>query len=766
MAPTTRHNLDLTESVDWGAFLARHDLVWDRLPHRWENGVFLANGLLGTLMHVDLQLNRVRWWLCRSDVGLIRERAKLKNLVNRRVIGSLDLVILCELNDPDGAARLALWDAEASGDIRTGRGSIDWRCFVPEEPNVVIIELSWKSDWIDSGFHVDPTFQEPGERSSRGDVQFYTVPDVDDTHGGGYTVAWSDTDLGDGRRLLVFSVGSSPSCRRMWCPDDDGRSATDEAMDALQAVEVADIDAIRESHRSRWHDYYKRSFVSFGNTELESYYWIQLYKLRSAARAEGPMIDNHGPWTTESRYGFATWDMNVQAINRLHLPSGHHELGRPLVRFMDLNYSRERMHHPASAELRAGVTHSTFLYVEDLHKEAEEYPLGTASCDSACKFLWACHNLWLQYRFTLDRELLVPLADRLEAGINTFVAYCTRGADGKLHVEDGYSWEARRGVPDPLCYIAVIEWALHCRMDVDCLLGREPDPRWPDLLEQLPPYPEGPEGYYLAPGHPPMPHRHWSHLMQIWPFHTVNWDNTADRAMIQKSVDHWVDLSAGPKAEMPCAGFAIAAAIQLYAHMSQPEPIPNLAEIFLREWTKRGPACWPSTLYREMGPVIESPLLFADALLATMIQSWNGTIRVFPAWPYAWGDAIFRDLRAEGGFSVSAAREDGRTVWVALTSHAGEPCRVRVDMSELRVHGLKESAVARETDGTLVIDLPAETSVLLSAPDVQTPIVVRPVMPQEDRCNAFGVNERFLASRRGKEQPERLAVRGRGVTPW
>ena len=173
-----------------------------------------------------------------------------------------------------------------------------------------------------------------------------------------------------------------------------------------------------------------------------------------------------------------------------------------------------------------------------------------------------------------------------------------------------------------------------------------------------------------------------------------------------------------------------------------------------------------STLYREMGPVIESPLLFADALLATMIQSWNGIIRVFPAWPEAWGDAVFRDLRAEGGFSVSAARQGGRTAWAALTSHAGEPCRLRVEMPELRVHGLHESAVTRETDGTLVIDLPAETSILLSAPDVQTPALVHPVMPQEDRGNAFGLNERFLASRRGKEQPERLAVRGRGITPW
>jgi hypothetical protein len=552
----------------------------------------------------------------------------------------------------------------------------------------------------------------------------------------------------------------------MWRAEDDGRSATDEALEALAAFDAGNVESIRRAHRTRWHEYYGRSFVSFAETELESYYWIQIYKLRSAGRPDGPMIDNHGPWTTESRYGFATWDMNVEAINRLHLPSNHLDQGRALVRFMDVNYNRDRMRHEASGELRAGVTHSTFLYVEDIHKEAPQTPQGTASCDSACKFLWACHNLWLQYRFTLDRHLLEPLGDRLEAGINTFVAYGTRGDDGKLHVDDGYSWEAVRGVRDPLCYIAVVEWALACRMEIDRLLGREPDPRWPALLERLPPYPQGPEGYYLAPGHPPVAHRHWSHLMQLWPFHTVNWDRPTDREIIQKSVDHWVDLSAGPKAEIPCAGFAIAAAIQLYAHMGQPDPIPDLAEVFLREWTKRGAACWASTLYREMGPVIESPLLFADALLATMIQSWNGVIRVFPAWPPAWGDAVFHELRAEGGFSVSAAHDGERVAWVAVASHAGEPCRLRVDMPEVRVNGLPAAAVAREGDGTFAIELPAGASILLSDPNIDPPVEIEAVGPRRHKCNCFGLNERFLASRRGKERPERVAGRGRGLAAW
>lgn len=756
----------LLNDLDWPGFMSRHDLHWDRLPDRWENGLFLGNGLVGTLMHVDPQQNRIRWWFCRSDVGQMGEKTKLDNLVNRRVLGSLDIVPVCDLTDTRTEARLDLWNAEGSGQFDIFRGLITWRCFVPAQCEVVVLELDWESDYIPVGFHLDTTHQRPVSRREVDDIELFTFDDYDDERGGGYAIACRRFPLGGQRQIVVFSVGSSPSCRAMWNPADDGRSAEAEALGNVRAFDPQELDELRRDHRSHWHDLYRRSFVSLGDTELESFYWIQLYKLRSACRGNSPLIDNHGPWTTESSYGFSTWDMNVQATYRLHLPTNHHEVGQSLVTFMDQNYTRERMLHEPSGELRAGVTHSAFLKIMDLHYDHEMPPLSTTSADSACKFLWACHNVWLHYRYTMDPELLEPLADRLAAGINAFVAYAELGEDGLLHVHDGYSWEAIHGCEDPVCYIAVVEWAIHCRQEIDRLLGRESDPRWTTILDQLPPYAEGPEGYYLAPGHPPVPHRHWSHLMQIWPFFTVHWDDPEHREMIQKSVDHWVDLSAGPQAERPRAGFAVAAAIHFYALMEQPEKLPPIAEIFMREWTKRGPCTWASTLYRENGPVLESPLLFADALVGCLLQSWNDTIRVFPAWPEAWGDVVFAELRSEGGFTVSAARQNGKLAWVTVHSLAGEPCRLRLDLADYSVHGLATDRITRLDERTLAIALTAGDTVTLCAPGVEPPPSIEPIPADPEACNSFGLNERFIARREGKQQPQRLAMRGRGTFAW
>jgi len=49
-------------------------------------------------------------------------------------------------------------------------------------------------------------------------------------------------------------------------------------------------------HRRWWHSYYPPSFLSFPDARLEDYYWIQIYKLGSAMRADGPILDLNRPW--------------------------------------------------------------------------------------------------------------------------------------------------------------------------------------------------------------------------------------------------------------------------------------------------------------------------------------------------------------------------------------------------------------------------------------------------------------------------------------
>jgi len=101
-----------------------------------------------------------------------------------------------------------------------------------------------------------------------------------------------------------------------------------------------------------------------------------------------------------------------------------------------------------------------------------------------------------------------------------------------------------------------------------------------------------------------------------------------------------------------------------------------------------------NTMYAEGGgPVIETPLSVVESIGYMLIQSWGDAIRVFPAMPKRWPDAVFHDLRTEGAFLVSAEWRDGATQWIRIESLAGEPLVLQTDMKRFRVNGKTQPAI-------------------------------------------------------------------------
>ena len=54
-----------------------------------------------------------------------------------------------------------------------------------------------------------------------------------------------------------------------------------------------------------------------------------------------------------------------------------------------------------------------------------------------------------------------------------------------------------------------------------------------------------------------------------------------------------------------------------------------------------------------------------------LLQSYSGTIRVFPAIPASWKEVSFKTLRAEGAFLVSAERRSGVTERIEIIAEKG-----------------------------------------------------------------------------------------------
>ena len=86
----------------------------------------------------------------------------------------------------------------------------------------------------------------------------------------------------------------------------------------------------------------------------------------------------------------------------------------------------------------------------------------------------------------------------------------------------------------------------------------------------------------------------------------------------------------------------------------------------------------------------------AAAVQEMLLQSYSGTILVFPAVPDSWKDASFKTLRAEGAFLVSAERKSGLVQRVEILSEKGGPCRLENPFADA---GFDARGVEVESEG-------------------------------------------------------------------
>ena len=74
---------------------------------------------------------------------------------------------------------------------------------------------------------------------------------------------------------------------------------------------------------------------------------------------------------------------------------------------------------------------------------------------------------------------------------------------------------------------------------------------------------------------------------------------------------------------------------------------------------------------------LEGNFLASQAVHEMVLQSWSaipgkistGVIRLFPATPKKWANVSFNNLRAEGGYKVSASRKNNKIKWFSITAN-------------------------------------------------------------------------------------------------
>ncbi|WP_157493659.1 glycosyl hydrolase family 95 catalytic domain-containing protein [Draconibacterium sediminis] len=709
---------ELKSAVDWSDFLLRNDLVWEKMPVKWTEGAFVGNGILGTIFWKEA--NSLFFEISRTDAYDHRNGTSIYTSRYRMPNGNFSLG-LESIEGGQGTMRLNLWNAEVSGQFSNETKKIDFKVLAHAIDEVLLFEVnvpegetmnfSWHPDTIQTS-----RFSERGKKETapypaqhieemKGvNVSLADMPEDEmyNTHGRGvgqFATAWKIVEKGNGKYLVYVTEQYSYP----------GTTAKKIAVELVERAVQEEINSFVASHRDWWHQYYQKSFLSIPNSRLESFYWIQMYKMASATREDRPIIDLAGPWyMRDTKWPGIWWNLNTQLTYSPFFVANHATEGSSLINWM-WKY-RENLEANAGGNGRYAIGRSCPITLER-PCPTKDYEVGDLG--------YALYNVWEQYRLTMDEDLLRDKLYPLIKGHYLFYMdhYVEKRKDNNYHLKPSGSPEyTRDGYPAPAdCNynLAIFKWMLRAMIEADQRLHlKDPEvEQVKNVLANLVPYPmDEAEGFMVGENQKfAYSHRHWSHLFMIYPFYEYTYDDPEQGAIIDQSLSHWLSYSEAYR------GYSWLAAASMKAMKGE----GNAARDFVLKSLdhERFPA-QPNTLYIEGAPVIETPLYGARAIQDMILSSYNNTIRIFPAVPDNWKDAAFENLRADGAFLVSAKRAGGKTQFVKIESLAEEPCIVKADFNgEINAAGSREFKLTPLGDNKIQIDLKKGESVILYAGD-------------------------------------------------
>jgi alpha-L-fucosidase 2 len=760
---TARTSVD----VDLRSYLADHDMLYSRVPERYQDTLILGNGVIGAAVYRE-SARRIVMLVSRSDVYSLSPAA----YPHRKPIGKFVLETVGDIAvTPAEPLRIHIYDGVLTGAIATSAGRIDVTAFVEADNEVIVVKTAatggeravWRFEGDSnpqptrslrpSPYFLGPFKTPPPIEEDVGGMRLFRIayqePGIEGP-AGTTTVGWRVKS--DGPNSLLTATVAYDRNRGI-----DTRAA---ALGELRQFDQRGYERVLADHKLVWNGYSAARFVSIPDKKLESFYYIQFYKLRSATRRDGNPIDLQGVWLDPATPWPAMWhNLNSQLTYWIATTGNALDLAQPLIDSMVANQHRfaamagtapnvYALHGTTTHDfIPPGPSDSTIKLFDDLPRDLKEnYPAYEAFHRATyANFLWLTHDLWLVYRHGLDerllREVIYPFLAR---GVNLYLGILEEDERGTLHLPLTYSPEyayARDANYD----LATLRWAaktlVHLAQDV--LHIDDPQlPQWQRIAERLVDYPyDAVEGFLIGEGvRLEEAHRHYSHLLMIYPFYDVNADRPGDVEKIERSARHWQHFSRSIREpHEKLVGYSFTGAASIYAAIGRGDLAYDYLDIFMDSYAA-GRISRANTLYYEVdgtGTTFEVPLTAAVSVHDMLLQSWGDTIRIFPAIPNKWEDVSFAGLRAQGAFIVSAERRHGALALVRIKSLAGAPCRVR-SSGIAKLADNNDARIVSLAGDLLELRLGAGEEIVLHLPD--TDAAVRGVAGTVDSSvNHFGL---------------------------
>jgi hypothetical protein len=433
-------------------------------------------------------------------------------------------------------------------------------------------------------------------------------------------------------------------------------------------------------HEKVWHEFWSRSGVELADRDLQHWWYRMLYFARTVSQPGGrfpvglmpPLATDRTPWHADFHFNYNSWQPFWSVIS-----PNHPELADPWIAYIHSLLSRAQWQAKEVFDCE-GVYYSIsqFLHEPDpaVCKSVNKRSLVMNPWGMTIGMVgMTVQNLWHKHLCEPDRAYLeakiYPTLREAARFYLSFMKQCGKDAAGKILLGPSYSPEhGALGIDNCPFDIAYVHYTFDAFETASKELGKDRALAKECLAmkDLLPDYPTALD----AEGKPVVVdwagckykevemHNLTVPAVPVFPAEQVTWFSPEPvKELFRRTIKDTKHNGNNSNVIFNIAK----------ARLSLPEAVPDTKAWFKSRELPNGLFVWQG---HEHGTFIPEGIGVAALVTEFLMQSVGNVIRVFPCWPEEQ-NAKFTNLRAQGGFLVSAEQKDGKVTHLEITSTVG-----------------------------------------------------------------------------------------------
>lgn len=693
----------------------KYDIVCDKSIKSWDEALPLGNGKLGCLIYGDgvmrFSLDRVDLWDLRPNPTTQERGFNFANLYALAMDGGKEAwaeytrlfddvftktAYPCKIT----AGRLELdfgvktENVLSKVDIQTGISDIE----IPEK-GVKIQAFTSATQFVGVvkvwgrfalNIHIPEYISGEGEEETS-----LHYPPAKIITEGEYTYynQQTHTDFRYGIVVLKKDFGEYSELYFTIATNKEGEDFIEQAKKELAKACATGYETLKKAHIAWWRAYWKKSAISIPDKLLERTYYISYYLFASCSRKGFYPMPLQGVWTADNDKlppwkGDYHHDTNTELSYQSYLKANRLEQGEVFIEYL------------WGLKDRFEAYAKDFFGVDGLlipsSSSLDGKPMGgwAQYALSPTMTIWAAQSFDEYYLYTGDETFLKERAYPFFKAVEKAIYGLLREENGKLYLPLSSSPEIYGNSPKAYLKpnsnfdLALLRYLYKTLADYEKKLhiaetSIEKLKKLDDIAIQ--------DGKFImldSTHKLEESHRHFSHLMCLYPLHLISYDTEENKRVYEDSLYEIERLGMGM-----WVGFSFAMCAQIYAMAekgnSAYEKLYQFANGFVAnngfhlngDFKNYG---YTTFHYRPF--TLESSFGYCDALQEMLMQEHQGYVCVFPAVPDKWKDKkiSFTNLRSYGGVLVSA-KWNGALKEIVLRSGKNQTIRLKNTFTDSKV---------------------------------------------------------------------------------